>query len=261
MIATLSPRRRRTSVPSPRMDWAYFVDLDGTLLEIATRPEGVHVDAELRDTVSALSSCTGGAVAIITGRPVADVDRLFPDLRLAVAGQHGLERRTARGELQRHPVPGMALGHARETLGAVVRRHPALRLEDKGLSLALHYRQAPALASYAHRVMRQLQERLGPAYGVQRGKRVVELKPAGRDKGAAIRDFMSEIPFRGRRPVFIGDDATDEYGFDVVNQLGGVAVKVGRGRSAAPWRMPDVTSVRHWLSLAVLACRARGSLA
>lgn len=243
--------RATTSVPSPRLEWAYFVDLDGTLLEIAPRPDDVRADAQLRATIATLTQRAGGAVAIITGRPVVEVDDLFPSLRLPVAGQHGLERRGPDGEVWRCALPLPALAIARSRLRELVLRHPGLLLEDKGLSLALHYRLAPALASYAHRAMRQVARDVGPEFCVQRGKRVVELKLAGRDKGTAIRAFLAEPPFRGRCPVFIGDDMTDEYGFAVVNELGGVSVKVGPGRTAATWRMRDVGAVRRWLRLAV----------
>ncbi len=232
-------------------DWAYFVDLDGTLLDLSAVPSDVHVDQALRDTVTALTRVAGGAVALITGRSIAEVDRLFPRLQIAVAGQHGLERRDANGRTLQAPQVDASLAAPRSAMRAIVGRHPGLLLEDKGLSLALHYRQAPALASYAHRVMHAWQSTLGAGYCVQRGKRVVELKPTGHDKGAAIRAFMHEAPFRGRRPVFIGDDATDEVGFDVVNQLDGISVKVGAGRTIARWTMPDVAAVRSWLSLAV----------
>ncbi len=253
MTVTLSaPRRRRTAgVPSPTRELAYFIDLDGTLLEIVSRPGDVQVDAELRATITALTTLTGGAVAIITGRTVAEVDHLFPALHLPVAGQHGLERRAPSGEVSRFSLPLPAFGVARTRLREVVQRHPSLLLEDKGLSLALHYRRAPALASYAHRVMRQVGREAGTEFCVQRGKRVVELKLAGRDKGTAIRTFLTEPPFRGRCPVFIGDDMTDEYGFAVINEFDGISVKVGPGRTLASWRMRDVRAVRRWLDLAV----------
>ncbi|MBC7562030.1 MAG: trehalose-phosphatase [Gemmatimonadaceae bacterium] len=238
-------------MPAPQPDWAYFVDLDGTLLEIAELPADVRSDPRLRATVSALATVAGGAVAVITGRRISEVDRLFPDLRLAVAGLHGLERRTASGLRHCHALPSESLSAALDHLRTMLARHPALLLEDKGVAIALHYRQAPALASYAHRVMREVQSALGADFCVQPGKRVVELKPAGRDKGAAIREFMAEPPFEGRQPVFLGDDTTDEYGFDVINELGGISIKVGPGRSNAAWRMPDVLAVRRWLALAV----------
>jgi trehalose 6-phosphate phosphatase len=139
------------------------------------------------------------------------------------------------------------LEEARRRLGEAVDRYPALLLEDKGLSLALHYRLAPTLASFAHRLMRTLQREIGSDYTVLGGKRIVELKPNGRDKGQAVTEFMAEPPFRGRLPVFVGDDVTDEYGFAVVNALGGHSIKVGRGVSEAKWRLGSVAAVRHWL--------------
>jgi trehalose 6-phosphate phosphatase len=99
--------------------------------------------------------------------------------------------------------------------------------------------------------MRTLQEEIGPDYTILRGKKIVEIKPGGKDKGKAVKEFMAEKPFRGRLPVFVGDDATDEYGFAVVNALGGHSIKVGTGRSIARWRLPDVTAVRAWLARAV----------
>ena len=251
MTTPVQALQRQITLPSPSPDWAYFFDLDGTLVELAPVPSGVHADDALRRLIMELASVADGAVAIVTGRPISDIDRLFPDVRLPVAGQHGCERRNALGQVIRHPFASTGLEVARRTLQQVVARHTDLLLEDKGLSLALHYRQAPRLASYAHRVMRTVQRASGDGFCVQAGKRVVELKPAGRDKGMAIVEFMAEIPFHGRIPVFIGDDATDEQGFGVVNELGGMSVKVGRGRTSARWQIQNVRSVRQWLSLHV----------
>jgi len=251
---TLPPWRTRLSrsgsrlVPAPLPEWAYFLDLDGTLIEIAAVPSGVHADGSVQLLIAQMVARTGGALAIITGRPIREIDALFPGLVLPVAGQHGVERRSASGEIVQHAVVTSSLDEARSVLTRIVGRHPVLLLEDKGMSLALHYRQAPRLGGYAHRTMSQVRRALGDAYCVQAGKFVVELKPAGRDKGSAITDFMAEWPFSGRMPVFIGDDLTDEYGFDVVNAMGGLSVKVGRGRTRAQWQMQDVNAVRGWLS-------------
>ena len=248
MVQKLSDDSRRRELPAPSPDWAYFFDLDGTLVELAEKPWGVYADEQLRHRIAALASATQGAVAVITGRPIADIDGLFPDLRLPVAGQHGVERRTFKGDVRRHLFPVEQLDEARKALRVLVQRHPALLLEDKGLSLALHYRQAPRLASYAHRVMHHLRDGMGTAFCIQTGKRVVELKPAGRDKGMAIREFMDEAPFAGRRPVFIGDDITDEHGFEVVNAYGGLSIKVGSGQTLAHRQLANVTAVRAWLA-------------
>jgi trehalose 6-phosphate phosphatase len=235
-----------TQVPAPRSTWAYFFDIDGTLVDIAPSPSEIVVERELRALVCELSDATGGALALISGRSIHDVDSVFHD-KLPVAGQHGLERRNAEGRITRHVGELEKLAFARERVAEAIGAHPDLLLEDKGLSLALHYRSAPALASFAHRTMRNIASAIGPQYVIQSGKRVVELKPSGKDKGDAVRDFMQEKPFEGRTPVFVGDDVTDEQGFAVVNTLGGHSIKVGGGPTAARWRLPNVNAVRSWL--------------
>ena len=133
----------------------------------------------------------------------------------------------------------------------MLQRHPGLLLEDKGLTLALHYRLAPHLASYAHRLMGRLAEDAGAGLEVQLGKRVAEVKPSGIDKGTAVAEYLLESPFKGRRPVFIGDDLNDEHGFAEVNKLDGISIKVGNGVSCARYRLPDVAAVRRWLGNAL----------
>lgn len=227
---------------------AYFLDIDGTLVDFAAEPDQVAIRPGVRQLVRRVQQASGGALALVTGRPIADIDRFFPGARFPVAGQHGTERRDARGRIRRHRPPVAGLAQVRARLAAAAARHPGLLLEDKGLSLALHYRRAPRLAGYAHRLLRALQPVAGAQYRVQSGKRVVELRPGGRHKGVAIREFMREPPFRGREPVFIGDDATDEHGFAVANHLRGLSVKVGTGATAAHWRLTDVRAVRQWLA-------------
>ena len=237
-------------LPPPRSDWAYFLDLDGTLLEFADHPAAAGANARLRTLLAGLHRATGGAVAVVSGRALADVDRLLGEdgPRLPAAGQHGIERRDARGHVTRHPFAAARLEHVRERLAAEVASRPGLVLEHKGASLALHYRRAPQLGAYAHRLVRSLAPRLGPRFRIQAGKRVVEVKPAGRDKGSAVLEFMREPPFRGRAAVFIGDDVADEHGFSAVNRLGGLSIKVGPGRTAARWRLRDVAAVWAWLA-------------
>ena len=241
------PRTPAMAPPAPTGDRAYFFDIDGTLVDLAPSPDRVSLDLAVRELIRALYERTGGAVAIISGRALSDIDRLFPDVRLPAAGQHGLERRNAAGSISRHAFPSDELARARSELALTALRHPGLLLEDKGLSLALHYRRAPLLGGFAHRVVRAIVARSGPLYCVQKGKCLVEMKPAGRDKGVAVLEFMDEEPFRGRVPVFLGDDVTDEFGFAAVHQLQGCAVKVGAGRSVAPWRLRNVQAVRAWL--------------
>lgn len=247
---------RPDQAPVPSLAWAYFLDIDGTLVPLAGSPGGVRIDPGLRRVIEALHAGTDGAVALITGRSLSDVDRLFPALRLPAAGQHGVERRDAAGRIHLHPFPSERLDEVRSRLAQVSAGHPGLLLEDKGLSLALHYRGAPRLGGYAHRLARLQAARLGSGYCLQSGKRVVEIKPAGQDKGKAIEEFMNERPFQRRTPVFIGDDLTDEYGFAMVNRLGGHSVKVGPGPTVARWRLGDVVAVRAWLEAGHVTLRA-----
>src|SRR6267143_1599305 len=132
----------------------------------------------------------------------------------------------------------------RPQLALMVDEHPALVLEDKGMNLALHYRLAPELAATVHEALRRLVEELGDDFELQSGKMVMEIKPSGKDKGTAIAEFLAEAPFRDRLPVFIGDDLTDEFGFELINRVGGCSVKVGAGTSAAHWRLPNADAVR-----------------
>jgi trehalose 6-phosphate phosphatase len=237
--------------PPAEIGWAYFLDVDGTLLDIAETPNGIHVDAGLLDLIGRLSRACDGAVALVSGRALSDLDNWLGVLRLPMAGQHGLERRDVGGRLWIHAPPPEAKAAIKATLAPVLERHPALLLEDKGLALALHYRRAPSLAAYAHRLMAQLAAGAGGAFELQKCKRVVELKPAGIDKGTAIAEYMAEPPFQGRRPVFIGDDANDEHGFAEINRVGGISIRVGPGRSCARYRLANVAGVRHWLASAL----------
>ncbi|MDP1981921.1 MAG: trehalose-phosphatase [Sulfuritalea sp.] len=233
--------------PAAEVDWAFFLDVDGTLLEIADQPSSVHVDTELLELVAQLHQLSGGAVALVSGRSISDLEALLGEARLPLAGQHGLERRDAAGRLWIHAAPPGAKCAIKEALAPVLERHPGLLLEDKGLTLALHYRQTPHLAAYAHRLMARLMREAGGELELQKGKRVIEIKPAGVDKGTAVAEYLTESPFLGRHPVFIGDDLNDEHGFAEVNRMGGISIKVGSGRSCAGYRLSGVAAVRRWL--------------
>jgi trehalose 6-phosphate phosphatase len=242
---------RRAPPPPLRGDCALFLDLDGTLLDLASAPSLVLVDPGVAALLPVLLRSLDGAVALITGRAIADVDRLFPGLRLPVAGQHGCERRAADGTRHQYAPTAAAIALARANLTRLTARHPGLLLEDKGATLALHYRGAPRLAGWAHRVAKASVAAAisgGAALRLQAGKRVIEIGPDGRDKGTAILDYLTEPPFAGRMPVFVGDDRTDEHGFAAILDAGGWAVKVGPGPTRARYRLPDVTAVRRWLA-------------
>ena len=250
--APIEARIRRGPPPPLRAACALFLDIDGTLLDIAPTPERVRVDPRLAALLPAVATLLSGAVALVTGRAIRDTDRMFGELVLPVAGQHGCERRDAEGTLHLHAPNPATLTRLRRLIAEFAARHEGLSLEDKGSTLALHYRAAPHLASHVHQVMRaQFEFAREEGFRLQPGKRLLEVRPEGRDKGTAIRDFMLERPFRGRLPVFVGDDRTDEHGFAVVRSMHGIAVKVGPGKTIANHRLDDVAAVRRWLDDAV----------
>lgn len=240
--------RRQPAPPIPARDSAFFLDVDGTLLEIAQTPAAVSVDACLLQLIEQLHRNSAGAVALVSGRSLSDLDQLLCLPQLPMAGQHGLERRDASGRLWIHAAQPEAKYVIRESLALVLARHPGLLLEDKGLTFALHYRQVPHLATYVRRLMAKLVAKAGGGLELQFGTCVVEVKPAGIDKGTAIAEYMQESPFLGRMPIFIGDDLNDEHGFAEVNRLGGISIKVGRAASCARFRLQSVVAVRKWLA-------------
>lgn len=242
---------RSASPPPACADWAYFLDVDGTLIDIADTPDAVSVDTALLELIARLHRASGGAMALISGRGLSFLESRLGTLRMPMAGQHGMERRDAAGRLWIHAAPPAAKSSIKEALVPILARHSGLLLEDKGLTLALHYRLTPHLASYAQRLMVRLAAAAGAGLEVQRGKRVAEVKPSGIDKGTAVAEYLAESPFKGRRPVFIGDDLNDEHGFAEVNKLNGISIKVGKGHSCARFRVRDVAAVRHWLGDAI----------
>jgi trehalose 6-phosphate phosphatase len=190
----------------------------------------------------------GGAVALVTGRRIADLERLLRPLRLPAAGLHGLERRRADGSIKRAAAPRW-VAPLLPQMAEFARQHPGVVIENKKLSLAVHYRAVPAEATAVRQFVDACAAALEHRATVQLGKMVVELRPAGSDKGAAIAAFMGEPPFQGRVPVFLGDDLTDEHGFDAVNRLGGVSIRVGPpAETAAKWALPSVEAAHAWLA-------------
>jgi trehalose 6-phosphate phosphatase len=234
----------------PRLDCrcALFLDVDGTLLHIAPRPQDVRVDDALIGLLEKLHAALGGALALVSGRPLREVDALIAPLLLPASGQHGVERRDALGNLHEHGQPAPPAAGRR--LAAFASAHPGLILEDKGASLALHYRLVPELAGFVQAEMGDLALELGRDWQALPGKMVCELKPAALDKGSSVCQFMAEPPFRGRLPVFVGDDVTDEYGFEAVNRIGGCSIKVGPGETCAQLFLPGVDAVHAWLASA-----------
>jgi trehalose 6-phosphate phosphatase len=244
------------SLPVSARGRALFLDVDGTLLEIAESPDAVRVPERLKDLLAKLVAREGGAVALVSGRQLRQLDELFAPLKFAAAGLHGLERRDARGRYFGASDPSLAtlpaFARARVAMTGFAWHHPELVFEDKGLTLALHFRRAPALESEVAAFVGTLLADLGPSFQLQAGKCVLEIRPATGSKRTAIEAFMKEAPFAGRRPLFVGDDVTDEDGFAAVNALGGDSIRVGPfAGTRARWQLPDVAGVLDWLAAAV----------
>jgi len=228
---------------------ALFLDVDGTLVEIEREPGAVHVPERLCRILADLQEAGDGALALVSGRSLEQLDRLFSPLRLSAAGLHGLERRNLRtGVVRREPEPAV-FEPARARLERFARDHAGVLLEDKGLTLALHYRKAPEVENEAKALAQAVAAASGGALVLLEGKKVLELKPPGCDKGEAIAAFMDEPPFRGRRPVFAGDDITDEAGFATINRLGGISIRIGADArpTAALYGHRGVSSMQDWL--------------
>ena len=216
--------------------WGLFLDVDGTLLDFALRPQDVALSAGLVDVLESLHRRI--PLAFISGRRIADLDRLFAPLLLLAAGQHGAERRPLGGQTVCQPVSRIDLERARDILMRWAELHPGTIVEDKGLTLALHYRQAPALAAAAAEAVRNAARSLHSIYEIVAGNMVWEVRAAACNKGRAIEAFMEEAPFSGRIPVFIGDDVADEAGFALVNRRGGHSFKVARAQASRAFVLP-----------------------
>lgn len=237
-------------MPEPQISGrvAIFLDFDGTLVNIADRPDLVRIPAELLHALQDAHDRLSGALALITGRSISDLDRLIAPVSLPMAGVHGLEYRHKSGIMYESPHVAIP-DQVRDRLAVLEASDPGLILEDKGASLAMHYRQAPSQQDAVHAAFTAIVAELGQEFVLQEGKMVVELRPGGATKGTAVRKFMSAAPFAGRRPVFIGDDITDEDAFSVVNEMQGYSIKVGPDwdDSAARFTLPDVFAVQQWL--------------
>jgi trehalose 6-phosphate phosphatase len=237
----------RWIVPPASDTWALFLDVDGTLLDIAAEPQLVQVSADLPPLLARLAHRYSGSLALVSGRAIADLDRLFHPLRLPTAGIHGAERRDASGAVHCAGMASDELSPIRAELRRFAARHPGLLLEDKGRSLALHFRQAPELEEDVREVLGRALLQLPPGSHLQPGRCVIEIKHGSATKATAIAQFMQELPFAGRVPVFLGDDLTDQVGLEYVESQGGHAVFVGRERQPGRGWLPDPSAVREWL--------------
>lgn len=239
-----SPAQNPHALPRIDLGTALFLDFDGTLVELAAQPEAVQVPPDLLTNLRQLQARLNGALAIVSGRKLAELDHHLTPLRLPAATEHGAQRRIPGGELVQLASPG--LDAVLRQVHALARRHPGLRVEVKSAGVALHYRHAPELAAACLQAMTEAAS-AAPDLELLHGKYVLEIKPAGVSKGTAIAAFMAKPPFRGRLPLFAGDDVTDESGFAAVQQLGGYGIKVGGGDTQALCRCPSTTALRQWL--------------
>lgn len=235
-------------------DAALFLDFDGTLVDLAPRPDAVVVRPALPALLAQLARQLGGALALVSGRPIVQLDAWLAPLQLPAAGLHGAERRSAEGLLYRQPEPD--LDAVCTSLEALVAQHPGLVLERKRGAVALHYRLAPSCQSLVEHAMQAALAHT-PGMELVHGKRVVEMKPAGSSKGRAVQSFLAEAPFAGRHALFAGDDLTDEDAFAAVQARGGAGIKVGDGPTRARFRLASPLALSDWLSQAQQPADAR----
>ncbi|WP_010432482.1 trehalose-phosphatase [Enterobacter mori] len=227
--------------------FAFFFDPDGTLAGIKPHPDEVVVPDTVLENLQQLSRMNEGALALISGRSMAELDVLASPYHFPLAGVHGAERRDIHDQQHILSLPDALIQSLHAHLSSALEALPGTELEAKGMAFALHYRQAPHHEAAVFAIARGVAD-AHPELALQPGKCVIEIKPEGINKGAAIAAFMAEPPFQGRKPVFLGDDLTDEAGFMVVNKAGGMSVKVGPGETCAGWRLESVASVWQWIS-------------
>jgi trehalose 6-phosphate phosphatase len=227
---------------------AIFLDVDGTLLEIAATPDRVRVPSSLRNTLQLAVARQQGALALLSGRSLEELDELFSPCEFPASGKHGLEVRLPSGEVLRPAINPKALERARRWLMLLQAENRGLMLEDKGVALAMHFRLAPRLEPEVSAVMNELAAELRDDFVLRPGKCVLELMPREFSERSAIELFMQQREFAGRTPVFVGDDPTDEIGFEAVNEMGGHTIRVGNlADTAARYRFSSVSTVVAWL--------------
>lgn len=232
---------------------ALFLDIDGTLAHIRPRPEDVGPDVRRNDLLKRARRVLTGRLAILSGRSISEIDYIVENSARAVAGVHGLERRDAEGERRDQMLTDEvrhALDQALLVLNALAEQKQGVLIEAKGKSIGVHYRLNPDAEDMVKTITSNLAQ--NSPLVLQLGDRVAELRAPGPDKGDALRAFMTEAPFEGFTPVFVGDDLTDEHAFRAAAQLGGFGILVGEPReTAASFRLPNVQAVLDWLEAGV----------
>lgn len=235
--------------------WALFLDIDGTLIDLAETPDGITVQADLAANLSLLSKRLNGALALVTGRAMPYADALFNPYSFPIAGLHGSERRDPSGKIERIEI-SPAFEALKADLAEEAREWPGVLIEDKGAAVAAHYRQSPERQESVEATMSRYLDRAGSDFKLQRGKMVVEIRPARAGKGHAVEAFMQQEPFKGRKPITIGDDVTDEEMFAIANQSGGVSIRISEtpSKTIAQLSLPSAAHMR-----AIIAALAAAS--
>ena len=229
---------------------ALFLDIDGTLLDFAASPAQVHVDPMLPSLLQAVARRLDGALALISGRPLCEIDALLRLRSIAAAGLHGAELRGADGTLIATVRDSARMQALRTRAGSLVSELAGVFVETKPDALALHYRNAPDNAAAVRAIADLLAREAGAEYVLQPGNHVIELKRAGCDKGRAVATLLHTLPFAGRMPWVFGDDLTDEHAFAIANAQCGISVIVGPRRPTAACRaLADPRAMLAWLAL------------
>lgn len=237
---------------------ALFLDMDGVLASLAPTPDAVMPDPRRTAVLRRLGPALGGRLAVISGRTLAEIDRITEASSPAASGVHGLEIRSRDGAVHT-PEADPAIRSVVAAFTAFAEAHPGVIVEDKGVAAGLHYRQAPAAAADAERLARDLAARTGLT--LQPGHMIFELKTPGTDKGTALTSLMTGAPFAGGVPVMFGDDQTDEHAFRAAAALGGFGVLVGPMRSTdARYRLDGVPQVLDWLEAVADAVQGAAEL-
>src|ERR1700678_391258 len=240
------------TLPPASLDWCLFLDVDGTLIELTDSPLDTFADPALKTLLGRVAERLGGAVALVSGRSIHYLDALFAPLCLPAAGLHGVERRKATGAMHGASFVDTQLTEVRSAVNALVQDHPGTSVEDKGRTIAVHFRMAPEWEADVRHALAAIAKPLGSNYHIQEGNMVLEIKPRGFTKATAIKAFMAEPPFSGRTPVFAGDDPTDQDGFKMIDDQGGISIAVG-DRVRAQFHLENPAAVRSWLhSIAAL---------
>jgi trehalose 6-phosphate phosphatase len=235
-------------LPDATARWAIFLDVDGTLLDFADDPLTVRPGAPLLARLHALRQALGGALALVSGRTLADLDRLFAASHWAAAGLHGLQLRHADGSCRHFTVVPTQQARMRDVARTLAARFDGVQVEDKHAAVALHCRRSPAQLPALHEAAIAVITQL-PGYELQPGNLVLEFKPSGMDKGRAVLELLQRAPFAGRQPVYLGDDLTDEHAFASVNARHGLSVRIGaREPSLATFTLAGPAAAEAWLT-------------